>query len=96
MSDQMPMFDDPVPPQHQPPKRKPRKPMKKRRKVRKTAPAVVPAAEPPKRRKTKKARINGHAGKRFSRDQYNAIRILLGMSDKELIAVLDIVKGVSR
>lgn len=94
-----PSFDpDPgVPAAEAPPKKPRRKPMKKRRKVR-VARAVPPTPEPPKqRRKVRKIRVaNGHAGGRYTKEQYRVIGALMSMSVKERDAVLDIVKGLSK
>ena len=88
---EMPMFDDPLPAEL--PAKKPRKPAKRGR-PRKTV-AVAPAPEPKKPRAVRRA-PNGHAGGRYTRDQYRAIAMLLQMSDRELAAVLEIVKGLSK
>jgi len=86
---QMPMFDDPLP--QEIPAKKPRKPARaKRGRPRKTPEAVVakPAKKP---RAIRKAPVGA-----FSRDQYKAIRLLLGLSDRELTAVLEVVRGLSK
>lgn len=100
MNDQMPMFDDPIPETSPDAPKKPRKkPMrrkvKKARKVAVAAPIVPPA--PKQRRKMRKVRVtNGHAGGRYSKEQYRVIGALMGMSVKERDAVFDIVKGLTK
>jgi hypothetical protein len=100
----LPMFDET--PTADAPKKQRRKPVK-RRKVRKAAVKVEapPIPEPKKRRAStverarqmRKARVtNGHAGGRYTKEQYRVIGALMGMSIKERIAVFDIVKGLSK
>lgn len=104
MNDHLPMFDDP-PPETTPdtPKKPRRKPVKRRkakraqrdRKAAVVAPVVSPV--PKKRRAVRKPRVtNGHAGGRYTRAQYQAIATLMDMSVKERMAVLEIVKGLTK
>jgi hypothetical protein len=92
----LPMFEETPAPDA--PKKQRRKPVK-RRKARKAAVKVEapPTPVPKKRRQMRKARVtNGHAGGRYTKEQYRVIGALMGMSIKERIAVFDIVKGLSK
>jgi len=84
---QMPMFDDPLP-QQTPPK-KPKKPARGKRGRPRKNPEAAPVAQARAVRRVPTV-------DRFSRDQYRAIRLLLGMNDRELAAVLEIVRGLSK
>lgn len=99
---QMPMFEDPIPPQEAPvPPKKPRqKPTRKNKTVKVAAPKPVK-----KRRKRKISKHSalaapykgdkGYAGGRYSKDVYAAIASLMGMNNSERGAVLDIVQGLT-
>lgn len=75
--------------------------MKKRRKMRKARKIKVnldTLDDPIKKRRGRPvgSKANGHVGKRYTREQYEAINSLLGMTAKERDAVLDIVKGLAK
>lgn len=92
MSDQMPMFDDPIPAETPKPPKKPRqKPTKRGAKV--AVPKVMK-----KRRKIRAAKtaVENHAGGRFTDEVYRMIGTLMGMKGSERTLVLDIVLGLTR
>jgi hypothetical protein len=101
MSDQMPMFDDPIPPAESNPKKPRQKPVRRRKAVKAEAPKPVK-----KRRKKRKISKHPalaapykaspkHAGGRYSKDVYATIVKLMGMNNAERSDVLDIVKGLT-
>lgn len=95
MSDQMPMFDDPIPPAEPNPKKPRQKPMR-RKKVR----AVEPASNAfPKKRRKKRAPNKPKTPVKeevfLSPEVYKTIRTLVDLSSPERNMVLSIVKGLT-
>jgi hypothetical protein len=83
------VFDESLPAEL--PAKKPGKPLK-RRKLDKSAQVLLrKRGRPPGTTKMHKVQTET-----FTKEQYSAIRILLNLSDKELAAVLEIVKGLCR
>jgi hypothetical protein len=91
MSDQMPMFDDPIPPVEPKPPKKPRqKPVKTR-----SLAAPKPVKKRRKKRAPNKAKVTAKEEVFLSPEVYKTIRTLVDLRSAERNMVLSIVKGLT-
>jgi len=94
MNDQMPMFDDPVAPAEQPPKKPRLKPMRKKRKATKLFPKK-PTLKKLRKRRTVKS-VEQHAGGKYPKHVYDVIGTLMNLEIPLRNFVMEVAKALTK